>query len=55
MRQMCKKPKIEQPENLAKVDLWVNRSLTPPRAKRITGSKNFRLSPQRDLCNNIRQ
>jgi hypothetical protein len=28
-------------------------SLTSPLAKRISGSKNFRLSPQKDFCNNI--
>ena len=30
-------------------------SLTSPRAKRISGSKNFRSPPQKDFCNNIRQ
>src|SRR5207342_2289486 len=30
-------------------------SLTPPLAKRISGAKKFRLSPQRDFCNNICQ
>jgi len=30
-------------------------SLTSPLAKRISGSKKFRLSPQKDFCNNIRQ
>ena len=28
-------------------------SLTSPLAKRISGSKKFRLSPQKDFCNNI--
>ena len=28
-------------------------SLTSPRAKRISGSKNFRSPPQKDFCNNI--
>jgi hypothetical protein len=28
-------------------------SLTSPRVKRISGSKNFRSSPQKDFCNNI--
>jgi hypothetical protein len=39
-------------------DLWsiLNKtiwSLTSPRAIRISGSKNFRASPQKDFCNNI--
>ncbi|MFZ0110036.1 MAG: hypothetical protein WAL01_11115, partial [Pseudolabrys sp.] len=29
------------------------RSLTSPRVKRISGSKNFRSTPQKDFCNNI--
>ena len=29
------------------------RSLTSPHVKRISGSKNFRSSPQKDLCNKI--
>jgi hypothetical protein len=29
-------------------------SLTSPLAKRISGSKKFRLFPQKDFCNNIR-
>jgi hypothetical protein len=28
-------------------------SLTSPRVKRISGSKNFRSPPQKDFCNNI--
>jgi hypothetical protein len=41
-------------------DLWsiLNKtiwSLTSPRAIRISGSKNFRASPQKDFCNNICQ
>jgi hypothetical protein len=32
------------------VAIW---SLTSPHAKRISGSKNFRSSPQKDFCNNI--
>jgi hypothetical protein len=28
-------------------------SLTSPRVKRISGSKNFRSTPQKDFCNNI--
>ncbi len=28
-------------------------SLTSPSAKGISGSKNFRSSPQKDFCNNI--
>ena len=28
-------------------------SLTSPRAKRISGSKNFRSPRQKDFCNNI--
>ncbi len=28
-------------------------SLTSPRVKRISGSKNFHSSPQKDFCNNI--
>jgi hypothetical protein len=28
-------------------------SLTSPLVKRISGSKNFRSSPQKDLCNKI--
>jgi hypothetical protein len=28
-------------------------SLAAPRAKRISGAENFRLSPQKDFCNNI--
>jgi hypothetical protein len=31
----------------------VIRSLTSPRVKRISGSKNFRSTPQKDFCNNI--
>jgi hypothetical protein len=31
------------------------RSLTSPRVKRISGSKNFRSTPQKDFCNNICQ
>jgi len=31
------------------------RSLTSPRVKRISGSKNFRSPPQKDFCNNICQ
>jgi len=30
-------------------------SLTLPRIKRISGSKNFRSTPQKDFRNNIRQ
>src|SRR3982074_1508895 len=30
-------------------------SLTSPHVKRISGSKNFRSSPQKDFCNKIRQ
>ena len=30
-------------------------SLTSPRVERISGSKNFRLPPQKDFCNNICQ
>jgi hypothetical protein len=29
-------------------------SLTSPRVKRASGSKNYRSSPQEDFCNNIR-
>ena len=29
--------------------------LTSPRPKRISGSKNFRSTPQKDFCNKIRQ
>jgi hypothetical protein len=29
------------------------RSLTSPRVKRISGSKNFRSTPQKDFCNTI--
>jgi hypothetical protein len=28
-------------------------SLTSPRAKRVSGSKNFRSTPQKDFCNKI--
>src|SRR5882757_184825 len=31
------------------------RSLTSPRVRRISGSKNFRSPPQKDFCNNICQ
>jgi len=36
---------------------WMKRygSLTSPLVKRISGSKKFRSSPQKDFCNNIRQ
>src|SRR6476646_2441933 len=30
-------------------------SLTSPRARRISGSKNFRSPPRKDFCNNICQ
>jgi len=30
-------------------------SLTSPRVKHISGSRNFHSSPQKDFCNNIRQ
>jgi hypothetical protein len=34
---------------------WMKRygSLTSPLVKRISGSKKFRSSPQKDFCNNI--
>ena len=41
----CKSPKSNNPKNLTKV--------TSPHTKRISGSENFRSSPQKDFFNNI--
>jgi hypothetical protein len=41
----------EGPWSILDEAIW---SLTSPRVKRISGSKNFRSTPQKDFCNNIR-
>jgi hypothetical protein len=40
----------ESPWSILDEAIW---SLTSPRVKRISGSKNFRSTPQKDFCNNI--
>jgi hypothetical protein len=40
----------EGPWSILDEAIW---SLTSPRVKRISGSKNFRSTPQKDFCNNI--
>ena len=40
----------EGPWSILEEAIW---SLTSPRVKRISGSKNFRSTPQKDFCNNI--
>jgi hypothetical protein len=40
----------EGPWSILDEAIW---SLTSPRVKRISGSKNFRATPQKDFCNNI--
>jgi hypothetical protein len=42
----------EGPWSILDEAIW---SLTSPRVKRISGSKNFRSTPQKDFCNNICQ
>jgi hypothetical protein len=41
----------EGPWSILDEAIW---SLTSPRVKRISGSKNFRSTPQKDFCNTIR-
>jgi hypothetical protein len=38
------------PRSILDETIW---SLTSPRVRRISGSKNFRSPPQKDFCNNI--
>src|SRR5216684_2400388 len=38
------------PRSILGETIW---SLTSPRVRRISGSKNFRSPPQKDFCNNI--
>jgi hypothetical protein len=40
----------EGPWSILDEAIW---SLTSPRVKRISGSKNFRSTPQKDFCNTI--
>jgi hypothetical protein len=40
------------PRSILDQSIW---SLTSPRAKRISGSKNFCSTPQKDFCNKIDQ
>src|SRR5882762_9315981 len=40
------------PWSILNETIW---SLTSPRIKRISGSKNFRSPPRKDFCNNICQ
>ena len=42
----------EGPWSILEEAIW---SLTSPRVKRISGSKHFRPTPQKDFCNNICQ
>jgi hypothetical protein len=42
--------RYEGPWSISDGSIW---SLTSPRVKRISGSKNFRSTPQKDFCNKI--
>src|SRR6476619_617596 len=44
--------RYEGPWSISDGSIW---SLTSPRVKRISGSKNFRSTPQEDFCNKICQ
>jgi hypothetical protein len=44
--------RYEGPWSISDGSIW---SLTSPRVKRISGSKNFRSTPQKDFCNKICQ